>query len=87
MLPLKLLALTEGHPVVFYDQAGCGESSRAQAANPGENTPWLLTVEYYVEELRELVAHGVYRLLRVRKLVGQYARAGVRSERHARADG
>jgi proline-specific peptidase len=57
MLPLKLLALTEGHPVVFYDQAGCGESSRAQAANPGENTPWLLTVEYYVEELRELVAH------------------------------
>lgn len=48
--PLVLLA-DEGHPVIFYDQAGCGESSRDAAENPSRDTPWLLTVGYYVEEL------------------------------------
>ena len=44
--PLALLA-DRGHPVILYDQAGCGESSyAAAAANPAKDTPWLLTVDY-----------------------------------------
>eukprot|EP00040_Diaphanoeca_grandis_P041890 m.263729 g.263729 ORF g.263729 m.263729 type:complete len:336 (-) comp51811_c0_seq1:127-1134(-) len=57
ILPLKLLALQSGHPVIFYDQAGCGESDLAAAASPTKDTPWLLTVEYYVEELLAIVNH------------------------------
>ena len=53
--PLILLA-DQGHPVILYDQAGCGASSRDAADNPARDTPWLLTVEYYVEELYALLA-------------------------------
>jgi len=53
--PLVLLA-DEGHPVILYDQAGCGASSRDAAERPEEDTPWLLTVDYYVEELYALLA-------------------------------
>ena len=52
--PLVLLA-DEGHPVILYDQAGCGASSRDEAEEPATNTPWLLTIEYYVEELYALL--------------------------------
>jgi len=53
MLPLQLLAL-HGHPVIFYDQAGCGESSFV--SDPATEAPFLLTIDYYVEELELLVA-------------------------------
>jgi pimeloyl-ACP methyl ester carboxylesterase len=43
-----------GHPVIFYDQAGCGSSTFIQ--NPTKDAPWLLTIEYYLEELRELLS-------------------------------
>ena len=52
ILPLKLLATT-GHPVILYDQAGCGESTFVE--DPERDSPWLLTIEYYVEELTALV--------------------------------
>jgi proline-specific peptidase len=59
MKPLVLLA-DEGHPVIFYDQAGCGASSRDAAEHPARDTPWLLTVDYYVDELCALLqAHGL----------------------------
>jgi hypothetical protein len=52
--PLLLLA-DEGHPVIFYDQAGCGASRKGKAEagilDPKKDAPWLLTIEYYVEEL------------------------------------
>ncbi len=48
MLGLKLLC-ADGHPVIFYDQAGCGKSSRVE--DPSKNAPWLLTIDYYVEGL------------------------------------
>lgn len=54
MLPLKLLA-DSGHPVIFYDQAGCGQSTFIQT--PSREAPWLLTLEYYQEELSEVIAH------------------------------
>jgi proline-specific peptidase len=52
MLPLKLMA-NYGHPVIFYDQAGCGSSTNV--SNVSEVAPWLLTVEYYIEELETLI--------------------------------
>ena len=58
--PLLLLA-DEGHPVIFYDQAGCGASQKGKASsgvkNPKKDAPWLLTIEYYVEELHAMVNH------------------------------
>lgn len=54
LLPLKLLA-EFGYPVVFYDQAGCGESTFVP--DPVSDAPWLLDVPYYVEELSALVHH------------------------------
>lgn len=54
LLPLKLL--TEfGYPVIFYDQAGCGESTFVH--DPESDAPWLLDIAYYVEELIALVHH------------------------------
>jgi len=71
MLPLKLLAYPEfgGYPVIFYDQCGCGASSRitslkeeggvSQGCDDGSLSksvpPHLLTIEYYVEEFLHLV--------------------------------
>ncbi len=54
IVPLKLLADT-GHPVVFYDQAGCGKSTFIQ--NPEREAPWLLTLNYYLEELVQVLKH------------------------------
>ena len=54
MLPLKLLT-RNGYDVIFYDQAGCGESSKPE--NVVKDSPWLLTLEYYVEELKELLSY------------------------------
>lgn len=54
MLPLQLLA-REGYEVIFYDQAGCGKSSNV--ANPEVDAPWLLTLEYYIEELSEVIKY------------------------------
>lgn len=54
ILPLKLLA-NEGYPIVFYDQAGCGGSTFVE--NPAETAPWLLTINYYVEEVISLANH------------------------------
>jgi proline-specific peptidase len=54
ILPLKLLAAS-GYPVILYDQAGCGMSTNG-VNNPAESAPHLLTIEYYVEELKELVS-------------------------------
>jgi len=71
LLPLKLIALTAGarqwshatlndtdfyfpgYSVIFYDQAGCGQSEFV--ADPEGTAPWLLTLEYYVEEFGALV--------------------------------
>eukprot|EP00439_Symbiodinium_sp_Y106_P063195 s1011_g9.t1 len=50
MLPLKQQAC-RGREVVFYDQVGAGVSSQPDL----KKAPWLLTVDYYVEELRSLV--------------------------------
>ena len=50
MQPLELLAYsTAGYPVIFYDQCGCGSSTRVE--DPATTAPWLLTIPYYVEEL------------------------------------
>ena len=54
MLPLKLL-VNEGYDVVFYDQAGCGKSSFLP--DPEIQSPWLLTLEYYIDELKSIVSH------------------------------
>ena len=54
ILPLKLLA-SEGYPVVFYDQCGCGRSSTVK--DPAGTAPWLLTIDYYVEELGSVISH------------------------------
>lgn len=59
-LALQLLA-DEGHPVIFYDQGGCGQSKSGPAAkgvkDPKNDAPWLLTIEYYVQELLALANH------------------------------
>lgn len=44
-----------GYPVIFYDQAGCGESTWVE--NPSETHPHLLTIEYYISELEALLLH------------------------------
>jgi len=41
--------------VIFYDQAGCGDSTFVK--DVAKNAPWLLTTEYYVEELDQVVSH------------------------------
>jgi len=53
ILPLQLLA-DSGHAVIFYDQAGCGESTFVK--DPSKDAPWLLTIPYYVEELSRVTA-------------------------------
>lgn len=52
ILPLKLLA-DKGFPVIFYDQAGCGGSTWVE--DPATDAPWLLTIPYYVSELKTVV--------------------------------
>lgn len=54
---MKLIACgTEnGHSVIFYDQAGCGKSERVEDLEV--NAPWLLTLDYYIEEVATLVEH------------------------------
>ena len=42
---LKKLACL-GHPVVLYDQVGCGDSTFVE--DPAKDAPWLLTVDYYI---------------------------------------
>lgn len=54
IVPLKLLA-DHGHDVIFYDQAGCGESSRVN--NVEVEAPFLLAMEYYTLELETLIKH------------------------------
>eukprot|EP01040_Poterioochromonas_malhamensis_P019201 gene19201-22621_t len=54
IVPLKLLA-DHGHDVIFYDQGGCGESTHVD--NVHEKAPWLLTMEYYLEELQAVISH------------------------------
>jgi L-proline amide hydrolase len=44
----------EGYPVIFYDQAGCGKSTRID--DPAADAPWLYKIDYYVEEFFEVVA-------------------------------
>lgn len=53
ILPLKLLA-HKGFPVIFYDQAGCGDSTFVK--DPATDAPWLLTIDYYTLELQALIA-------------------------------
>jgi len=55
ILPLKLLA-DLGYPVLFYDQCGCGESKNG-IDDPKKNAKleYLLTVEYYVQELYKVI--------------------------------
>ena len=52
LLPLKLL-VREGYTVIFYDQAGCGKSSFV--ADPEIEAPWLLSIQYYLDELQEII--------------------------------
>uniref|UniRef100_A0A0G4IFI9 AB hydrolase-1 domain-containing protein n=1 Tax=Chromera velia CCMP2878 TaxID=1169474 RepID=A0A0G4IFI9_9ALVE len=53
LLPLKQLAC-RGFPVILYDQVGAGESDRPTE----KEAPWLYTLDYYVEELGDLVGHA-----------------------------
>mmetsp|Transcript_13019 Transcript_13019/g.14326 ORF Transcript_13019/g.14326 Transcript_13019/m.14326 type:complete len:367 (+) Transcript_13019:21-1121(+) len=57
MQPLKMLAC-EGREVIFYDQMGCGQSWIPE--NIEEQAPWLLTIEYYAEEVQAVVDHLGY---------------------------
>lgn len=52
LLPLKLL-VREGYTVIFYDQVGCGKSSFVK--DPEVEAPWLLTIQYYLDELHEII--------------------------------
>lgn len=54
LMPLKLLA-DHGYPVIFYDQAGCGASTFI--SDPAIDAPWLLTIDYYVQELKAIIGH------------------------------
>ena len=54
ILPLQLL-VNEGYNVLFYDQAGCGQSSSIKDVE--SEAPLLLTIAYYIEELRAILAH------------------------------
>ena len=56
MLPLKLITYKYGQTVIFYDQAGCGKSSRVQG-DVKEEAPWLLTIDYYLKELDAVLKH------------------------------
>ena len=47
----NLVCLRLQHRLKPWGQAGCGESSRDAAERPSEDTPWLFTVDYYVDEL------------------------------------
>ena len=38
---------------MLYDQLGCGKST--YVTDPVIDTPWLLTIEYYVEELKLVI--------------------------------
>eukprot|EP00697_Spironema_sp_BW2_P012997 gnl/Spiro4/29721_TR14595_c0_g1_i1.p1 gnl/Spiro4/29721_TR14595_c0_g1~~gnl/Spiro4/29721_TR14595_c0_g1_i1.p1 ORF type:complete len:392 (+),score=105.11 gnl/Spiro4/29721_TR14595_c0_g1_i1:111-1178(+) len=52
-LPLRFLACATRREVVFYDQMGCGNSTRV--ANVNATAPELLTVPYYVRELQTVL--------------------------------
>jgi L-proline amide hydrolase len=52
ILPLILL-VRDGYTVIFYDQAGCGLSTFVK--DPELEAPWLLTIEYYIRELEEVI--------------------------------
>lgn len=54
MLPLKQQAC-RGRRVVFYDQVGAGLSERPASANA--TAPWLLSLDYYPQELQHLIDH------------------------------
>ena len=54
MLPLKQQAC-RGRRVIFYDQVGAGLSERPASANA--TAPWLLSLDYYPQELQRLVDH------------------------------
>lgn len=53
LLPLKQQAC-RGRRVLFYDQAGCGVS-RNGITNATAQAPWLLTIDYYLEELEAVI--------------------------------
>eukprot|EP00957_Ditylum_brightwellii_P165875 12628776-Ditylum_brightwellii.AAC.1 len=67
MLPLKQLACRGDNEVIFYDQAGCGESTLPPDANVTVDYPHLLDPSYYSqEELPRLIQHlnlNAYHLL------------------------
>ncbi len=53
---LPLIRLCEyGYKVIFYDQAGCGDSTIVNDLS--KNCPFLLTIDYYLEELDALINH------------------------------
>lgn len=52
LLPLQLL-VRDGYTVIFYDQAGCGKSSFV--TDPESEAPWLLSIQYYLDELQEII--------------------------------
>lgn len=53
MRNIRVLAC-KGTPVILYDQVGNGNSTRIESL---DYYPWLLTVDYYVEELHKLINH------------------------------
>ena len=65
LLPLKQIACQAQRSVIFYDQAGCGDSPLPFDSNNGTNSsnttvsvsyPWLLDPNYYaLEELPKLI--------------------------------
>eukprot|EP01038_Epipyxis_sp_PR26KG_P010614 gene10614-14255_t len=52
LLPL-ILACNFGLSVIFYDQAGCGESTFVE--DPTKDASWLLEIDYYTNELQEII--------------------------------
>jgi proline iminopeptidase len=63
LLPLKKLAC-DGRDVIFYDQAGCGDSTLPEANQSVQDVyPWLLDPNYYaLQELPALLDHlAIYR--------------------------
>lgn len=57
ILPLKLLC-RHGYEVILYDQGGCGESKNDELIdNIEKKAPWLLTLEYYLEELYTIITY------------------------------
>ena len=58
MLPLKQLACRGAAEVIFYDQAGCGESLLPEGTSVAGDFPHLLDMSYYSqEELPALIDH------------------------------